>query len=311
MSTPRLLKRIWPDIEKYTQIAIRTALHSTVQICTLPYYRSFQFNTMGPVVRMADASQAGHTPTLLQLMSRWRSRKLMELQFVSLASTVLAGAVIGSFSWFSVPSAYWLALAMWYSSLVLSILGIVLSAQQMAILNLLGELPERSASKTVLETLKRYLPLMLSRQGLHENEREFQAGSDEAGVWKPRWKMVFTWQCATMFLSYSLILFLMGLTILVCTPLIRGGDWSSDKNICVVYLVIAGVSGLCFLTCSFWIYHHVDLDHDIEVSEDKEDVAIDIPVPQFGRSRRMSVPQQNQEEPSDTGSYSRRKAREL
>lgn len=146
-------------------------------------------------------------------------------------NTVLAAGVIGSFSWSNVPDAFWLALAFWYSSLVFSILGIMLSAQQIVVLSLLGELPERGTSRATLKRLDRYLPLILSKQLSREIETESQTAKNEIGVWRPRWKMVFTWQCATMFMSYALIGFLAGLTLLVCTPLIRGGKWDTDKNV--------------------------------------------------------------------------------
>ena len=147
---------------------------------------------------------------------------------------ILAAAVIGSFSWNTVAAAYWLASALWHCSLVLSILGILLSAQQAAVLNLLGELPTEGGLPLASVNVRRYLVLMLCEVGQHESEREsqtYRGGPRRLGVWKPRWKMVFTWQCPIMFMSYSVCLFLAGLTILVCTPLIRGGEWSMDTNV--------------------------------------------------------------------------------
>ncbi|KAI9699598.1 MAG: hypothetical protein M1820_007097 [Bogoriella megaspora] len=213
---------------------------------------------MDPIRRIAEieASDNPKPHTVLKLVSRWRNRKLMEIQWVSVACTVLAAAVIGSFSWFSVPDAYWLALAMWYSSLFLSILGIALAAQQLAVLNILGELPEESESEAAMGSLNRYLHLMLSRQYRLKP--------------RPKWKMVFIWQCPTMFMSYSLSFFLLGLTLLVCTPLIRGGAWNTNKAVAIFYLVNGAAAGLVFLLCSFWIYHFVDLEYDALESEGKE-----------------------------------------
>lgn len=48
-----------------------------------------------------------------------------------------------------------------------------------------------------------------------------------------RWNMVFTWQAPMMLLSYSLIGFLMGLTICVLTPLYDGRDFDDS---CKVYI---------------------------------------------------------------------------
>jgi hypothetical protein len=143
----------------------------------------------------------------------------------------LAAAVIGSFSWNTVSDAYWLASALWHCSLVLSILGILLSAQQAAVLNLMGELPGDCISPFAKADVRRYLILMLSENQPRELQSESHTGRSGLGVWKPRWKMVFTWQCPIMFMSYAVCLFLAGLTIFVCTPLIRGGKWSTSANV--------------------------------------------------------------------------------
>ena len=73
---------------------------------------------------------------------------------------------------------------------------------------------------------------------------ESQTGGCIVGVWKPRWKMVFTWQCPVMFMSYSVCFYLVGLTIFVCTPLIRGSEWNTGANVSFdrVFLASMGVS---------------------------------------------------------------------
>jgi hypothetical protein len=49
--------------------------------------------------------------------------------------------------------------------------------------------------------------------------------------------MVFTWQCPVMFMSYSVCLFLLGLTMLVITPLIRYREqgWSGESTVSNTY----------------------------------------------------------------------------
>jgi hypothetical protein len=146
-----------------------------------------------------------------------------------------------------VAGAYWLASALWHCSLVFSILGILLSAQQAAALDLMGELPGDSTLPFAKATVRRYLRLILSEMGQHGFQNELRTARSEVGVWKPRWKMVFTWQCPIMLMSYSVCLFLAGLTILICTPLIRGGEWSTDSNVSSSTFVAAprDVPGSC------------------------------------------------------------------
>ena len=143
-----------------------------------------------------------------------------------LQAAILAGAVIGSFSWTATANAYWLSSAFWYCSLFLSILAILLSAQQLNVLDILS--PRHTESKP-LDThgqIRQCLPLLL--QPL---PRTGPRSVDVLGAWQPRWKMVFTWQCSIMFLSYSVCLYLAGLTIFVCTPLIRNNAWRTDSNV--------------------------------------------------------------------------------
>ena len=129
--------------------------------------------------------------------------------------------------------AYWLASAFWYTSLVLSIFGIMLAAQQTSVLHLLGK-PAPSAVDVCLEktNMHRFLPLILTekrRQDLR-GMRSLNLGEGNK-QWRPRWKMVFIWQCPMMFTSYSVCSFLIGLTLFVCTPLIRADTWNTACNV--------------------------------------------------------------------------------
>ena len=138
--------------------------------------------------------------------------------------TVLAAAVIGAFSWTTVEEAHWLTHGMWHSSLILAVLGILLSASEVTVLYYLG--PSTSIARlTPVQAkllLQRYRPLLLS--AMKTSNRPFV----------PRRKMMFTWQAPLMFMSYSVCTFLGGLTVLVCTPLIRykhGDAWSAGQNV--------------------------------------------------------------------------------
>lgn len=206
--------------------------------------------------------------------------------------TVLAAAVIGSFSWNSAIEAYWLAAACWYCSLFFSVLGILLSAQQAAIFHLLGDIPSDPLAKETAKVVRRYLPLLITepRKRTDVSDKSQMIGESVEGGCRPRWHMVFTWQCPVMFMSYSVCTFLLGLTVLVITPLIHVHErgWTGDATVsyplcllngsadvipqvAVVYLVMAAISGMIFVLCSFWIYHYVQLDGQTLV--EKEDDA--------------------------------------
>lgn len=170
---------------------------------------------------------------------------------------------------------------------MLSILGLLLSTQQIAVLHLLGSDDAHGEPSSDKMDVARYLPLMLTEVRQHH----FPTGSRRemvgAKAWRPRWKMVFTWQCPIMFMSYSVTFYLGGLAIYVCTPLIRGHGWNAGSNVsllslvlldrvhflarnilltlqetAVLFMTVFAVAGGVFMFCSFWIYHYVDLEYE-------------------------------------------------
>jgi hypothetical protein len=94
--------------------------------------------------------------------------------------TVLAAAVIGAFSWTTMDEAYWLTHGFWHSSLILAILGILLSASEVTVLHLLGPLHLSKMSFGIKSSIERYKPLLLSTR------------PGDVRSYVPRGKMVFT-----------------------------------------------------------------------------------------------------------------------
>ncbi|KAF2281458.1 uncharacterized protein EI97DRAFT_364895, partial [Westerdykella ornata] len=224
-----------------------------VRIATLPYYRLYHFNTIGPMEKIAVLSSepCPDTSRLVRTITAWRTRKIAELHFVTISCAVLAAAVIGSFSWTFVADAYWLTYGFWHSSLILSVLGMLLSASEATVLHLLGPLSVSDKNSTKVDAIQTYSPLLLSPR------------NNSGRTFVPRKKMIFTWQAPLMFMSYSVCAFLLGLTILVCTPLIRdGANWTTGHNIAIMYLITFGLAGTLFVFASFWVFHYVDLDID-------------------------------------------------
>lgn len=68
------------------QQLLSTAIQFFIHLVTLPYYRFFQFNTTKPIFRLAVcASNPNQSSKLIYLIAHWRTRKLAELQFISIA----------------------------------------------------------------------------------------------------------------------------------------------------------------------------------------------------------------------------------
>ena len=120
---------------------------------------------------------------------------------------------------------------------MLSILGLLLSTQQIAVLHLLGADDAHGEPSSDKMDVARYLPLMLTEVRQHHAPTGSRREVVEMRAWRPRWKMVFTWQCPIMFMSYAVTFYLAGLAIYVCTPLIRGHGWNAGANVSLLSLV--------------------------------------------------------------------------
>jgi hypothetical protein len=135
---------------------------------------------------------------------------------------------------------YWLGPALWYSSLVLSILAILLSSSQAFIFTSLNEPTAELHSNG---DYRRYLALIMDIPRLSVARSGEDSGNQRASAFKPRWKMVFTWQSPMMFMAYGVGFFLLGLTLYVCAPFFNGEVWTAGVKvslISVLYFLVAG-----------------------------------------------------------------------
>lgn len=91
-------------------------------------------------------------------------------------------------------------------------------------LSLMGELPEgrENCRKVSAKTMRRHLGQILIE--VAGSESEAVAGG---GVWVLSWRLVFTWQCPMMFIAYSTLFYIVGLSVVVLTPLIKE-DWGEN-----------------------------------------------------------------------------------
>jgi hypothetical protein len=114
---------------------------------------------------------------------------------------------------------HWIGPACWYCSLVLSIVAILLSSSQALIFNALNP-PSTQVNSS--GDFRKYLALILvvppDRMQLMAEETRREISQSYA----IRWKMVFTWQAPMMLMAYSVMFFMAGLTVYVCTPLFNG-----------------------------------------------------------------------------------------
>ncbi|KAK3369948.1 hypothetical protein B0H63DRAFT_497164 [Podospora didyma] len=240
---------------------------------TLPYYRFYRQNTLLPMLSIARSLKDREQPDVIsRRLQHWREKKASEFQFIQVASTLLSAAVIGCFSWQPRETQHWLGPAAWYASLVLSLSALFLSSSFSFVFSTIKNSPTRPALSNEVAMVARLSRLVLYLQLLAVVPQGKMVASSivppptQALRVAIRWKMVFTWQAPMMLMAYSVIGFLMGLLIYVCTPLYDGRDFDGESKVRLFYAILflswATVAGATFIFCSFWTYGFVSLDGD-------------------------------------------------
>ncbi|KAI0406025.1 hypothetical protein F4802DRAFT_130530 [Xylaria palmicola] len=263
--------------------------YALMNLVTFPYYRFFRQNTLMPIKTIVKAYEHGaESDESHRMFMAWQDRKLIELHFVQVAATLLAGAVIGCFSWVTRDAEHWLGPASWYCSLILSLFAILLSSTEAFIFNTMKSssrpvplrdrlslicsmpnhgdddkimaAPRSRRRAVVVDKEKGTLPLPLPLPLLRGDRRGGGEGEGEEGRVQIRWNMVFTWQAPTMLLAYAVISFLTGVTIYITTPLYSDDTSLGGKPAAIYYLSGLFAGGAVFIWCSYWAYRFVDLD---------------------------------------------------
>lgn len=197
---------------------------------------------------------------------------------LSSQASLLAAAVIGSFSWPIPETVHWLGPASWYASLIMSFCAVLLSASEHFLYAASRDTTQHPDLRRRLNMVVRIKgggsgDLMLSPTNLPGSAVQPQSqqqaaqrstgtagGQGSANARTPpvraevRWNMVFTWQAPMMLLSYSLIGFLMGLTICVLTPLYDGRDFDDACKVYIPLFLSSVLQLLCPPSIRAWHY---------------------------------------------------------
>ncbi|KAL2292875.1 hypothetical protein FJTKL_07928 [Diaporthe vaccinii] len=226
---------------------MRTTVLGLSNVITLPYYRFYRQNTLLPIVRLAKSVEDKDPADLIyQRLHQWQTRKLDEYRFVQLSASLLAAAVIGSFSWPIPETIHWLSPASWRR------------------LNMVVRIKDGAPGDLLISTAAPPEPAV-QPQAAAQATTGPTGGQNTVSPGPPpvraevRWNMVFTWQAPMMLLSYSLIGFVMGLTICILTPLYDGRNFDVACKIAILYIVFSIFAGVTFVWCSFWEYMFIDL----------------------------------------------------
>ncbi|KAK6540579.1 hypothetical protein TWF694_009369 [Orbilia ellipsospora] len=204
-------------------------------IVTIPYYNIFWYNNLNSVSRILAAES--DSIKLIDAANGWMDKKSSELKFVQVASAIIAAAVIASFSWPNIGTDYWLCPALWYSSLVLAGFALLVSSQQVAIIESFGKISIDSSEQDLLRVINSIVRLKRVGSG-----------------YELSWNSVYIWQSSMMSLSYSWCAYMAGLTLHVCSPLIMGKRSGPEFRTAIMFIVVAGFTCINFSWCSYWVY---------------------------------------------------------
>ncbi|KAK6362383.1 hypothetical protein TWF730_006073 [Orbilia blumenaviensis] len=247
-------------------------LQGVVLFLTLPHHRFFIYNTLKPVqlienhLLRQEEDSAQNRRRVSMLIANWRQRKKGELEFVSLAGIALTAIVTATLSWGVVEKSHWVGIAAFYASLMMAIVSLLMSAQQVTLLALLGEFP-KDHTNIQQELIDRYLAQLLTKEILPDNtdNPELTPHDDSLYVgdqpnmrcrWRLSWQMTFVWQTASMFVAYSFLWYMIGLSVMICTP-IRIGNWGDDVKIGIAYMATSAFAWGIFIPVSLLGYRKI------------------------------------------------------
>lgn len=125
-------------------------------------------------------------------------------------------STISCLSWGVLSSSYWSGPALWYGSIVLALMAVMLGAQQVMFL------PDNFDGNAARSFRKRLM--------VRSNREEKRA----IELLEPRQSMLFAWQAPLMCLSCSVVFFHAGLLSVVVSPLARKREWGDEAKVCGV-----------------------------------------------------------------------------
>ena len=120
-------------------------------------------------------------------------------------------STISCLSWSNLSSSHWSGPALWYGSIILALMAVMLGAQQVMFL------PDKFDGNAARDFRKR-----LMVRGREKMRAELE----------PRQSVLFAWQAPLMCLSCSVMFFHAGLLSVVISPLARKPGWGDEAKVC-------------------------------------------------------------------------------
>ncbi|RVD90327.1 uncharacterized protein DFL_001299 [Arthrobotrys flagrans] len=140
-------------------------------------------------------------------------------------STIVGAAITASIQWNQTYDAHWSVLGFWYGALLLSLFSVVICF---------------------------HLGIYLSSIPLRAPDRSYRfaiAGNTKFGQYANLWVL----QTPTQLLSYSIISYVLGLSVMIISKL-WDGPWSNDSKIALLYIGYFILGFSIYISTAVWIY---------------------------------------------------------
>jgi len=170
-----------------------------------------------------------------ELILEWYNGKLVELNIVTVTSTLIAAVVTQTMAWTVAPIPPWPVKVCWLSSLTQALIGTAIATQQIVTLSRI-----RCQPNGILQLRA----LIIGAQKAQHPETNDTV--------KPHRAVIFVWGASTMLLGSSIMFFIIGLVIALCHAAKLAGYWGADIKIAICYFISFCYPAAVYMVC--WKY---------------------------------------------------------
>lgn len=226
--------------------------------CSFTYFGALLHYTLDPIAEL-ERCQGSVKDTQL-LLQNVRDLKIEELELVKKAvrcppcclkqrlhircqAALSAAAAIGTLSWPTTASAYWLSELFWYTGLWFSIFALVSFSQQRMI-DQISKVQLKDSSEADSKAPSRALLLLFLRP--QRGGLDLEQGRHMTQHLAFDWRLAFLWQYPMMMMSYSWVCFLLGYTIYLLSPLLSADDERTRVASRIVAISVGALAALNF-----------------------------------------------------------------
>ncbi|MDI1486747.1 MAG: hypothetical protein OHK93_006008 [Ramalina farinacea] len=159
----------------------------------------------------------------------WEENEKTQLNYVSVATTLIASVVTSSIQWSQTANTHWMVLVLWYGSLFLSIWCVIIAFHLSIMFSAFDVNADRAGR--ILDMLRQ----------MDRNE--------------PNRKCLWTLQVPISLFSWGAISYIIGLAVLILRPLWEGGGgWGIGLQVAILTLIYGIVTVVIYVAVASIIY---------------------------------------------------------